>query len=385
MAAPMEKTRHPGIYKRGSRYVVVWRHKGRQHKSFHPTLAEAREAKGQRQGGDRRPVTRQSFEDYVHEWLDGYRGRTSRGLSNRTRNGYRSALVDRAVPFFRSYKLAEVEPPDVRRFIAQLEAEGLAPSSIRKEVAPLRAMFATAFEDGAIRSNPTAGVRINGRRGDEEEEHAKALTSEELGRLLAELPQEWRLFFEFLAHTGLRVSEAIGLTWEDVEFGENPRLRLRRQYCRGEWQRLKSRYSRRDVPLSTGMARKLWVSRRGQRDADPVFATRNRKLIREENLRRRVLQPAAKRAGVPWVGFHALRHTCASLLFARGKNPKQVQEWLGHHKASFTLDTYIHLIDGRQERPDFLDDAVKVGNAWATEDPQTAATEGVPEATDSAF
>jgi hypothetical protein len=94
MAAAMEKTRHPGIYERGSRYGVVWRHKGRrrQHKSFHPTLAEAREAKGQRQGGDRRPVTCQSFEDYVHEWLDGYRGRTSRGLSNRTRDAYRSAL-----------------------------------------------------------------------------------------------------------------------------------------------------------------------------------------------------------------------------------------------------------------------------------------------------
>jgi hypothetical protein len=94
MAAAMEKTRHPGIYERGSRYGVVWRHKGRrrQHESFHPTLAEAREAKGQRQGGDRRPVTCQSFEDYVHEWLDGYRGRTSRGLSNRTRDAYRSAL-----------------------------------------------------------------------------------------------------------------------------------------------------------------------------------------------------------------------------------------------------------------------------------------------------
>jgi integrase len=102
-----------------------------------------------------------------------------------------------------------VEPPDVRRFIAKLEADGLAPSSIRKEVAPLRAMLATAFEDGAIRSNPAVGVRISGRRGDEEEEHAKALTPEELSSLLAELPEPWRLFFEFLAHTGLRVSEAL--------------------------------------------------------------------------------------------------------------------------------------------------------------------------------
>ena len=41
MAARMEKTRHAGIYKRGERrYVVVWQHKGRQHKSFHRTLAE---------------------------------------------------------------------------------------------------------------------------------------------------------------------------------------------------------------------------------------------------------------------------------------------------------------------------------------------------------
>jgi integrase len=267
-----------------------------------------------------------------------------------------------------------VEPPDVRRFIAKLEADGLAPSSIRKEVAPLRAMLATAFEDGAIRSNPAVGVRISGRRGDEEEEHAKALTPEELSSLLAELPEPWRLFFEFLAHTGLRVSEAIGLTWADG-FGEQPRLRLRRQYCRGEWQRLKSSYSRRDVPLSTGMARKLWAIRRGRRATDPVFTSSNGMLLREENLRRRVLQPAAERAGVPWVGFHAFRHTCASLLFGGGRNVKQVQEWLGHADPGFTMRTYIHLIDGRQEGADFLDEQVVVGNAWATEGPQTAAKE----------
>jgi hypothetical protein len=46
MAATMEKTRHAGIYKRGGRYVVVWWHKGRQHKAAYKTLAEAREAKG---------------------------------------------------------------------------------------------------------------------------------------------------------------------------------------------------------------------------------------------------------------------------------------------------------------------------------------------------
>jgi integrase len=49
------------------------------------------------------------------------------------------------------------------------------------------------------------------------------------------------------------------------------------------------------------------------------------------NVRRRVLKPAAEKAGLPWVGFHAFRHTFASLLFAEGRNAVQVQRWLGHH------------------------------------------------------
>src|SRR5215211_9087902 len=108
-APRMEKTKTPGVFKRGSRYVVVWQHKGRQHKSFHRTLAEAREAKGSRTAGDRTPVTRQSFEDYAREWLEGYQGRTSRGFSSTSRRDYERALEHYAIPFFRGWRLADVE------------------------------------------------------------------------------------------------------------------------------------------------------------------------------------------------------------------------------------------------------------------------------------
>ena len=54
---------------------------------------------------------------------------------------------------------------------------------------------------------------------------------------------------------------------------------------------------------------------------------------------------AAGEAGVPWIGFHTFRHTCASLLFDAGRNPKQVQRWLGHHSPAFTLDVYVDLLD----------------------------------------
>lgn len=202
-------------------------------------------------------------------------------------------------------------------------------------------------------------MRVNRRADDEEEERARALTREQLGAVLAEIPDDWRLLFELLAHTGLRISEAIGLTWADVEFGERPRLRVRRQLYRGTEKRLKSRSSRRDLPLSPGMARRLWP--RQGKAMEPVFATAVGTPLSDHNIRHRVLAPAAKRAGVPWAGFHAFRHTCASLLFEGGKDIRQVSEWLGHADPAFTLRTYVHLMDGGVGGADFLDEAVTVG------------------------
>ena len=64
------------------------------------------------------------------------------------------------------------------------------------------------------------------------------------------------------------------------------------------------------------------------------------------SLRRRVLVPAAERAGLTGVGFHTLRHTCASMLIESGLSPLRLQRWMGHHSPAFTLETYGHLIDG---------------------------------------
>jgi integrase len=45
------------------------------------------------------------------------------------------------------------------------------------------------------------------------------------------------------------------------------------------------------------------------------------------------------------LGFHAFRHTCASPLFAEGRNVKQAETWLGHATPTITLETYVHLLD----------------------------------------
>jgi integrase len=351
-------------------YVIAWRHRGRQHTETHRTLALAREAQGKRrQAIASRPTSRERFEDYALGWLDSYQGRTNRGLSESTRSGYRHLIEQRAIPFFRAYRLAEIEPPDVRKFVVQLQREGLSPGSVVKVLAPLKAMFATAVDDGTLAVNPAATVRVNRRRDAEEEPEAKAMTRDELRRLRGKLPEPWTLFFDLLAETGLRISEALGLDWSGLQFGNRPTIKVRRQYYRGTLGILKTRNARRDLPLSADLARRLWAAR-PTNGSGPMFRTRNGGRYLDGNIRRDVLEPATKAARLEWVTFHTFRHTCASMLFDSGKNIAQVSKWLGHADPAFTLRTYVHLLDGG------LGDALDAAqvNTGSTEGMQRTAT-----------
>ncbi len=376
-AAKMVKTRHPGIYKRGSRYIVTWRHRGVQHKESCENMATALEVQGERRKPESRAVTsRQWFEDYATAWLDSFTGRTARGIASTSLSDYKRSMETYAIPFFRRYKLGEIEPPDIKRFAKSLSDGGLRASSVRKNLVPLKAMMACAVEDGTLKHNPTVGVRIAASQDEHDEEpKVKAMSRGELRLVLAALPKQWRPFFEVLAGSGVRISEALGLTWGDVDLGVAPHVRVRWQWYRGKRKRLKSAYSRRTVPLPPRVA-KILRERRAKvyagSDEAPVFATRTGKPLAARNVRR-VLDAATDDLGLGWVSFHTFRHTYASILFDGGKNAKQVQTLLGHHDPGFTLSVYVHLMDDGVGEVDFLDDVLSGGgNAVATQHPTTA-------------
>jgi integrase len=321
-------------------------------------MAEAREAKGNRDAGDSRPTSRITLGDYFEEWIETYSGRTSRGLSERSRQLYRRSAEDHFLTRWRTWKLADVEPTDVRRLYGELRRKGSSTSTLRQLRSTLSAMFSTAVEDGLLRTNPVRGVRIPAATTVEmEDDHAKALTREELRRFLAALPDDdWRLVFEFLIHTRLRISEAVGLRWEHVNLGGRPRVLLREQFYEGNRSRLKSKRGKRDVPLSPGMVERLRMKRPTVHSGGaPVFVTIVGTELNRANVASRILKPTAKTAGVPWASFHSFRHTCASMLFEEGRNVKQVAEWLGHADPAFTLRTYVHLLDDGVGSADFFD------------------------------
>jgi integrase len=81
-----------------------------------------------------------------------------------------------------------------------------------------------------------------------------------------------------------------------------------------------------------------------------MFATEAGTIINPSNLRNRSFGPLLKRAGLPQIRFHDLRHTCATLLLSKNVNPKVVSEMLGHSSISITLDIYSHLLPDMQER-----------------------------------
>jgi integrase len=151
-----------------------------------------------------------------------------------------------------------------------------------------------------------------------------------------------------LGATGLRISEAIALRWSDLHLdASTPHLRISRAIVRGVVGAPKSRHGARLVPLPDELAATLRARRPNDAADDAlVFPGRLGAPADVGSLRRRVLVPAAQRASLSGVGFHTLRHTCASLLIERGLSVLRLQRWMGHHSPAFTLETYGHLIDG---------------------------------------
>lgn len=367
----MVKTNVPGIFKRGGKYVVTFRDaQGRSRKRSAATMAEARALKASLTAdvarGEFRLLSRTTVADYAAEWIETYHGRTSRGFRETTRQEYRRDLEREILPYFGRRKLAEIEPRDVKAFAAHLATKrGFKPGSVRNVIAPLRAMFATAFEEGLIRSNPAANVRLIQTAQAEAAEKAKAMTEAELHAVVDALPEAHRLFFRFLAESGTRIGEAVAVRWSDVDF-ERGRIRIERRWYRGSYGPPKSRYGVRSIPLSTTLLRDLWEAQSAVavHDEDAlIFTNSSGERLDASNLRRRVLTPAATRAGVPWVGFHTFRHTCATILFRRGHNAKQVQMWLGHHSAAFTLSTYVHFLTEDLPSVDFFGSATQTSES----------------------
>jgi integrase len=162
----------------------------------------------------------------------------------------------------------------------------------------------------------------------------------------------WRV----MATTGLRRGEAAALRWGDLDL-EAETLRVERNRVAVGYSEViegapKSAKGRRTIPLASGTVTALrkWSSQQKAERLQwgPAWTDSGYVFTREDGTPwhpdriTKLFDGAVRKAGVPRIRLHDLRHTFATLLFAANEHPKTVQELLGHSTISVTLDTYTH-------------------------------------------
>jgi integrase len=351
----LERTTHPGVYRRGAQYVAVYRHGGRQHKESAATFAEARAIKLARDAEAREQRRGPTLHDYALRWATGHAGSGHDSVREQTREEYRRLLATFALSYFPAdVRLADLNRRALQGFIGWLtDRPGrrgrLSDRSVRNALTPLRRCLDAAAHEGLIDSDLARSLILPKRRGGRRwaVTERRFLTRTQLGRLLGEIPPEHQPLLILLASTGLRISEAIALRWCDLDLDASPpRLQVQRAIVGGVVGAPKSYYGARAIPLAEELAGKIRALRPAEADdEDLAFPNQSGRPHNPSNLRNRVLKPAAKRARVPEIGLHALRHTCASLLIEERTSSLRLQRWMGHHAAAYTLETYGHLIN----------------------------------------
>jgi len=170
------------------------------------------------------------------------------------------------------------------------------------------------------------------------------LNLDEVKRLISVCKDPTRTIVLLATMTGLRIGEIVALRWGRINFTQETLVVAETCYM-GHFGTPKTRASRREVPLSRAVveALKAHYSRSANRSPEGlVFATRHGGPLASNNLRKRGLQSACERAGLPRINWHVLRHTHGTLLHVQGTPLKVAQAQLGHSHMATTLEVYTH-------------------------------------------
>jgi len=103
------------------------------------------------------------------------------------------------------------------------------------------------------------------------------------------------------------------------------------------------------VAVESLLKHKAAMLAEGHAGAEYVFLGSDGGFLRRQNVQRRSFKPLLKRAGLPNIRFHDLRHTSATVLMLQGVHAKVVQERLGHSHIGVTLETYSHVLPSMQK------------------------------------
>ncbi len=311
----------------------------------------------ERQTGTLAEPTRQTVGSFLERWLE---DSVKTGVAPRTFETYRHVCRKHIIPAIGSVLLTKLAPQHLQRLYRQKVDEGHTRTALMVHAILHRAL-GQAVRWRIVPRNVADAVDPPRHRYQE----MRPLTPEEATRFL-DAAREDRLFalYVLAVATGLRQGELLGLKWSDVDF-ERGTLQVRRTlaWIDGSFRFLepKTQKSRRTLALPTVAAAALKKHRAAQASerlvlgeawAEPelVFTTKIGTPLGKSDFIRRSFKTILRRAELPDIRFHDLRHTAATLLLAAGENMRTIQEMLGHSRFGTTADIYAHVLPEQKRR-----------------------------------
>lgn len=337
-----------------------------------------------------------SVTDYFIQWQNTY---CATNLNDVTRVSYSKKINNYIIPVLGEYKLKNLNTAIMQKFINELYDRGFSRNTLSCIKGILTSSMNYAVEPlHYIASSPMSYVNIPSKRV-----VAKTATrssphffipKEDIEEIFRRFPKGSSVHIPLMLgyKTGLRLGEAFGLMWDDVDF-ENKTITVNRQIqwmesseSSGYWYFSNPKYdSFRTITIDSDL-HQLLSDEKSRQDNDRKYyaeyyynyycATNTRKLNRDgdgteihpvcvrecgEYIFPRVMQHASsvihKELGINFT-FHSLRHTHCSMLLTAGAKPKYVQERLGHKNIQVTLGIYQHLTQGMKSEGDAILDSI---------------------------
>jgi integrase len=303
--------------------------------------------------------TGRTLDDLADEALDSWKraavrdGRSLRG--NETACG-RFAHVR---PVLGRRMAADLKPADVRRLLTTLEDAGLAPATRTGVLNILSAVLEYGRESGELQGeNVARNVPRSWKPGTRATKAPCRLTPQQVGDLLHFLTPLYRPVVSVLAFAGLRVSEALGLTWGDIDLDAATLTVSAQRGPDGERVAPKTSSALRTVPIPPALVRELRAFHDGAGKVVQLHAKGDALLF--PSLKRRgvhqAIERAAKRAGIDpgrgreCVGAHDLRHTWVSNHVQHGTPLPVVAQWAGHRDIVMLAQRYAGVVGEDQSR-----------------------------------
>jgi integrase len=375
--------RVPNLYKRpktdrdrsdGETFEVMFRDdRGMQRqktltaRTVQRALVEAEDYRAKIRRGELVSPSRLTFGDAAEEFFAITEALVASGeRSQRTLDLYRQRYRQHIAPTVARRRVQDVRPEDIGAIFAEQRRKGLASWTVAGTQTVISAILTFSLSRAYIITNPLDRLSRLEKPKQVSKREARRLTEDEVRRLCDAATPRYQPVIVTLAWTGLRVSEALALRWEDINL-DTKEVRVRFQLDdNGGTKKPKTKSGVRSVPLLPVLEHALREHRKQQLArglSSPqhfVFSSATGKPLDRHNVRNKGIVTAAVKAGLHAEGqttvtTHDLRRTFIShLIVGLGLDPVRVKNIVGHSNVSVTLNTYAEEFDKAMHRDDLM-------------------------------